>query len=241
MRGLFSVLLTLWASVSAAQDAVLRIDYPGFTLWLDCAERGAVMFHYQASADNGNLPREHDFAPDPGVAAGCQQHSGETYRNGPGAYDRGHLVPANHLDHLEDGIAASNFMTNILPQAANMNRGAWLATEEIVECHRDVEPLEVWGGVLWGFNPHDDAFVESHGVRTPDYFWKVVIAADNPARHIAWIVPNVAEARRDQLDRYIVTVETVERATGMQLPLPALMKRTRPLASWALPDECDRS
>jgi endonuclease G len=51
-------------------------------------------------------------------------------------------------------------MTNILPQAANMNRGAWLQTEEIVECYRDIDELLIIGGVIWGNNPKDDYFVE---------------------------------------------------------------------------------
>ena len=38
----------------------------------------------------------------------------------------------------------------ILPQSANMNRGAWLLTEEIVECYRDIGELLVIGGVVWG-------------------------------------------------------------------------------------------
>ena len=70
-------------------------------------------------------------------------------------------------------------MTNILPQAANMNRGAWLLTEEIVECYRDLEPLDVWGGVIWGDNPVDDHFIESHSVKTPDAFWKIIIRGDS--------------------------------------------------------------
>ena len=87
-------------------------------------------------------------------------------------FDRGHLVPANHLDNSPDAIRQSNFMTNILPQASNMNRGAWLQTEEIAECYRDLEPVTVIGGAIWGDNPRTD-FVASHGVATPDEFWKV--------------------------------------------------------------------
>jgi DNA/RNA endonuclease G (NUC1) len=41
-------------------------------------------------------------------------------------------------------------MTNILPQAANMNRGTWLLTEEIIECYRDIDELLVIGGVIGG-------------------------------------------------------------------------------------------
>lgn len=79
-------------------------------------------------------------------------------------YDRGHQVPANHLNTSEEAIKATNTMTNILPQAANMNRGAWLRTEEIIECYRDISELLVIGGVIWGNNAADDFFVVSHGV-----------------------------------------------------------------------------
>ena len=81
----------------------------------------------------------------------------------------------NHLDYSSAAIKATNNMTNILPQVANMNRGAWLETEEIVERYRDISELLVIGGVIWGNNPSDDYFVKSHGVKTPDAYWKVVI------------------------------------------------------------------
>ena len=51
-----------------------------------------------------------------------------------------------------------------------MNRGAWLLTEEITECYRDIDELLIMGGVLWGDNPKDVFFTESHGVKTPDAF-----------------------------------------------------------------------
>jgi endonuclease G, mitochondrial len=94
----------------------------------------------------------------------------KTYKQKGQRYDRGHLVPANHLDYSKVAIRQSNFMTNILPQAANMNRGAWLLTEEITECYRDIDELLIIGGVLWGDNLNDDFFTESHGVKTPDAF-----------------------------------------------------------------------
>ena len=59
-----------------------------------------------------------------------------------------------------------------------MNRRSWLLTEEIIECVRDETPVHVIGGVFWGHNPHDDFFLESHGVETPDYFWKIIIRDD---------------------------------------------------------------
>ena len=65
------------------------------------------------------------------------------------AYDRGHLIPANHFDHSKLMIKESNFMINILPQINKMNRGAWLETEMIVECLRDKEALTIYGGAVY--------------------------------------------------------------------------------------------
>ncbi len=171
---------------------VLKLDYEGFTVWVDCSKRGAVMFQYTTDKDGGSFKRKSSFTLDPGVPAHCQQRSGKTYKHSGVRYDRGHLVPANHFDHSKTAIAQTNFMTNILPQAANMNRGAWLLTEEIVECYRDIEPLKVIGGVIWGNDPSDDFWLNSHGVATPDAYWKVVIAGE---RVIAWIVPNSPDAK----------------------------------------------
>lgn len=243
------VLLAAFCAQPVASASELReVKYQGFTIWLDCERRTAVRFEYHAGRDIGSLPREDDFDLDPGVAAECQQIEDRSYRsnslNEPNAleeqgwtYDRGHLVPANHLDHLPEGIRQSNFMTNILPQASAMNRGAWLATEEITECWRDVTPLNVQGGIIHGWNPHDDFFVESHGIETPDYFWKVISREDAV---IAWIIPNSPEARRGELDRYLVTPAEIETATRVELDVPESQKHTMPERSWSLPDSCNK-
>jgi len=128
-------------------------------------------------------------------------------------------------------------MTNILPQAAKMNRGAWLLTEEITECYRDIDELLIIGGVLWGNNPNDDFFTESHGVKTPDAFWKVIIRND---RAIAWIIPNSAEAKRDRLDEYIVTIQELELVTGESIPVEDYLKHEKPEYSWVIPRGCNK-
>lgn len=226
------------ATVSRAGE-LMQLDYAGFTVWLDCARRGAVKFRYNAQRDNGSSKRYDDFFLDPKVPAECQQTSSKAYGQN---YDRGHLVPANHLDASPVAIKATNTMANILPQAANMNRGAWLLTEEIVECYRDIDELLVIGGVIWGDNPADDYFVQSHGVKTPDAFWKVVIRGHGQdERAIAWIVPNNQEATKKNLDRYLVSVDEIERMTGDKIPVADYVKHDKPSASWLIPHGCDKS
>ena len=205
---------------------ILKLDYPGFTLWLDCTKHGAIKFQYVAQHDNGNYKRYDKFFLDPNVPAECQQKTAKAYGMN---YDRGHQVPANHLDTSEAAIKATNTMTNILPQALNMNRGAWLQTEEIIECYRDIDELLVMGGVIWGNNPEDDYFIQSHGIKTPDAFWKVIIrGTGQDERVIAWIVPNTQEATRKRLDQYLVSVDDLERITGEKYRLLIMQNTTNP-------------
>jgi len=150
-------------------------------------------------------------------------------------------VPANHLDYSATAIRQSNTMTNILPQAANMNRGAWLLTEEIIECYRDIDELLIIGGVIWGGNSDDDYYLQTHGVKTPDAFWKVIVrGAGQNERAIAWIIPNSQEAKRQRLDQYLVTVKEIERITGEHIPVPEFVKHDGPSTSWMIPMGCDQ-
>jgi endonuclease G len=217
---------------------ILELNYEGFTVWLDCEKRGAVKFRYNAQHDTGNAKRSDSFYLDPNIPAECQQTTDKAYGQ---KYDRGHLTPANHLDSSEKAIKQTNFMTNILPQAANMNRGAWLATEEIIECYRDIDELLVIGGVIWGNNAADDYFVQSHGVKTPDSYWKVIVRGKGQdERAIAWIVPNSQDAKRANLDSYLVTVDEIERVTGEKIPVADYAKHEKPSASWLIPKGCNR-
>ena len=229
---------SLAQQVATPPEKLMRLDYEGFTVWVDCEKRGAVKFQYNAQHDNGSLPREEKFALDPNVPAQCQQTTANAYGHN---YDRGHLVPANHLDYSAAAIKATNNMTNILPQAANMNRGAWLETEEIVECYRDITELLVIGGVIWGNNPADDYFVKSHGVKTPDAYWKVVIRGSGQNEQaIAWIVPNSKDAIRKNVNQYLVTVHEIERITGEKIPVAEYAKDSKPAASWTIPIGCNK-
>lgn len=243
---LCGILLTLFGDylllqirpIHTATSGIHQIDYEGFTIWLDCTHRGAVKFRYNAQHDIGNAPRHKQFYIDPLVPPECQQWSSATYGR---QYDRGHLVPANHLDHSALAIKSSNAMVNILPQAKNMNRGAWLLTEEIVECYRDIDELLVIGGVIWGDNPNDDYFMRSHGIKTPDSFWKVIIrGSGEDERVIAWHIPNSQEATKKRLDDYLISIDDLEKMTGEEIPVAIYAKHDKPAESWMIPQGCNK-
>lgn len=220
-------------------DNILQLDYEGFTVWLNCEKHGYEKFRFNAQHDTGNFKRYDQFMQDPGVPKECQQKSAKPYGK---KFDRGHGVGANALDYTEIGIKQTNYMTNILPQALQMNRGAWLATETITDCYRDIAELLILGGTIWGNNPNDDYFLASHGVETPDAFWKVIIrGTGQDERVIAWVVPNSADATRKNLDRYLVSVDDIERLTGDVIPVADYAKHEKLSASWVIPRGCDKS
>jgi endonuclease G len=216
---------------------LLQVDYPGFTLWVDCAKRGAVKFQYVAHRDNGSIKRDDDFFIDHNIPASCQQISSSAYGN---RYDRGHLVPANHMDNWAESIHMTNSMANIWPQAANMNRGAWYFTEELVECYRDIDELLVIGGVLWD-STGNSLFMKSHQIETPSAFWKVIIrGTGQDERVIAWLIPNSQEATIKNLDKYLISIEKLEKIIGQKIPVADYAKYDSPKTSWLLPYGCNK-
>ena len=217
---------------------LMKREFKLFTDWLVCEERGAALFYYKTVPDTGNLPRLGSFRYDPEFPRECQQKSTTAYGS---IYDRGHLVPANHLDHDSVAIAESNYMTNILPQYAQLNRGAWLVSEEITECYRDLYDLEVIGGIVMGDDAENDIFLQSHGVRTPDWFWKIIRNLEN-GEIIAWIMPNDATAVRSSVDKYLVSVAEIEEKSGFFFPEITDEQRARvEPVSWPKPVGCDLS
>ena len=224
--------------VTSTKTRLLKLDYEGFTLWLDCGKRGAVKFRYNAQRDSGNFKRSSRFYLDPNVPSECQQTSTKGYGNG---YDRGHLVPANHFDYSASAIKASNTMTNILPHTSNINRGAWELTEEIIECYRDIDELLVIGGVIWGNNPNDDYFIHSHGIKTPDAFWKAIVrGSGHDEQVIAWVVPNSSVATKKHLDQYLVSIDELEAEIHEKISVADYAKHDTLAASWLIPIGCDR-
>jgi len=252
----FLVFFLSSCGASSVPDRILRIDHTGFTLWIDCKKRGAQFFRYNAQRDTGNFKRHRRFYFDPDVPRECQQWSTKAYHAPKGApkYDRGHLVPANHLDYDRQAIRESNYITNILPQTATLNRGAWYRTEEIIECRRDRHELQVLGGPVWGNDPSDDYFLKSHGVETPSAFWKVVV--DGTSGEVnAWIIPNDRSAKKSRLDSYLVPVATILKVIDEDMDqeakedpdtmailreLMAVQDWPEPEKSWPVPRGCQK-
>lgn len=227
----------------AATDRVIRQDYGGYQLTYDCTTRTALQYSYTLGRDDGTAPRPSSFKLDPTLPAGCeQQYSARTYNPVYAGYDLGHLVSSNHMDYNAEYILRANYMTNIVPQLADLNRGIWVKAENVAECYRDIAPVQVYGGVVYS-DPSNDWFLASHGIRTPEFFWKAILTTDpatGEAKAIAWYVPNVDGL--SGLDAYLVSITELEQLVGTVLvgiTAPPAVKAMKPATSWPLPAGCD--
>jgi endonuclease G len=227
----------------AATDWVIRQDYGGYQLTYDCTTHTALQYSYTLGFDDGTATRPTSFKLDPTLPAGCeQQNSARTYNPVHAGYDLGHLVSSNHMDYNADYILRANYMTNIVPQVATFNRGIWLDAENVAECYRDIAPVQVYGGVVYS-DASNDWFLASHGIRTPEYFWKAIVTTDpttGAAKAIAWYIPNAEGLTA--LDPYLVSIDELERLVGTDLvgiTAPAAVKAMKPATTWPLPAGCN--
>jgi len=218
---------------------LLKVKHTGFTIWMDCDKRSLNRLEMYLTKDENNYKRHNSFYIDPDVPKHCQQTSTKTYKvKGDIRLHRGHMRCANISDSNKDSIKESNYMTNVLPQVAQMNTGSWKLTEEIEECYRDLEPLYVTMGTLH-LKPMGVP-IPSHGLKDiPSHFWKIIKRED---RVIAWLIPNVKEATRTQLDKYLVSVKKIEQLSHHSINgIAPYLKQETLSSSWQIPRGCDKS
>lgn len=192
-----------------ADGASIRVlRNPGFVVGYDPRRGRAawVAYRVQPVADYTSMPRP-EFAADPRLDV----VDPNAVFQGP-RFDRGHLAPNYAMAQLYGGGAqrASFYYSNIAPQTPRLNQLVWQRLEEIEIDHMAprLDTLWVIVGPVYA-RPGSDlptAYFRVWLDRTPDGRW----------RAMALRVPQ--QVRGDErLDRFLVSVDTVEQATGLNL------------------------
>lgn len=193
---------------------VLRND--GFMLGWSDLRGNALWVTYRLTplpANSRRLPRPERFSAD-WRAFGLINHDAYT-RSG---YDRGHLAPNHAIAQLygRDAQLATFRMTNISPQRSDLNQRLWQRLERYEMDTLAARYGEVWvttGPVFTGEREH----LRSHLlVEIPDAFYKLfaVTEANGSPRLFAFLIPQ--QVRGDEpLARYVVSVDEVEKLTGL--------------------------
>ena len=174
----------------------------------------AVFEHLTIAAMTGPSKRKDNFRPDPQVTPNCSATLAD-YATVGRTHDRGHMAPAGNNTTNDQIMSESFFLSNMVAQVANNNRGIW-------------KQLETWER-QWATNPNADFYIISGGIYDPGHpvvgnglgiptrLYKIIVEK-NSKNVQAYLMPNTALPVAD-LPRYQTTMTAIEQATGMRFNL----------------------
>jgi endonuclease G len=174
----------------------------------------AVFEHLTPAAMSGPAKRKDNFRPDPLVTPECSASLADYAIVGK-THDRGHMAPAGNNTQNDAIMSESFFLSNMVAQVANNNRGIW-------------KQLETWER-QWALAPNTDFYIISGGIFDQDHpvignglgiptrLYKVIIEK-NSKQVQAYLMPNTALPVAD-LPKYQVNMTVIEQATGMKFNL----------------------
>lgn len=137
-----------------------------------------VAWHLQ-SEDIGTTPRQDDFRGDVGLPTGYYQVQTTSY-NAVG-FDRGHNCPSADRTTTVAANSSTFLMTNMIPQAPNMNQGPWEDLEDFIRntlVAGNKEAYIVMGNMGSGGYSSTGTLVttiDAGKVTVPKKIWKVVL------------------------------------------------------------------
>jgi DNA/RNA endonuclease G (NUC1) len=151
-----------------------------------------------------------------------------------GGFDRGHMARSADRTVANVDNATTFFLTNIVPQMADLNQGVWAQFENTLgdSATKGGRAVYIITGPLFS-KSHGLTFLKNEGkVAIPDSTWKVALIGPRnggvPFTHgsiqtwdnlagvtvLAVNMPNVAGVRNDPWQKYLTTVDKIEAATG---------------------------
>lgn len=170
----------------------------------------------------GSVERQDDFRPDAALPTGW-------YRVVPGDYtntgfDRGHLCPsADRSKTLEDN-SSTFLMTNIIPQAPDLNRESWAYLEDY--CRNVVKTgykAFITAGTIGtgGVGSNGAANTVKNQVNVPARVYKIIVlysesgSVNSTSKVIAVNFPNTnGENKETSWLKYVTTVTEIEKQSG---------------------------
>jgi endonuclease G len=211
------------------------VKHSYYTLSYSEKDEQAEWVYYLLTAEmlKGKQQRTDDYRPDSLVSTISAQL--EDYRGS--GYDRGHLCPAGDMKQNLIAMTESFYLSNMSPQDKDFNAGIWNDLEiQVRQWAQTTGRLYV---VTAGVLKQNKGKIGSNGVTVPQNFYKVIYDPKGQVKMIAFLIPN--ENTINPLQTYIVTVDYVERLTGIdffpELPnsIEKRLERSKDLSGWFIP------
>ena len=175
-----------------------------------------VVQHVTIESISGPAKRKDDFRADPAIP---KQHQSllSDYAGFP--FDRGHLSPGADNTQNDEIMSESFFLSNMVPQVPNHNRGIWKQLETLVR-KWVAEGMDIYvaSGTIYAPNYPT---IGANRVGIPTEMFKVIVDRKS-SKAIAFILPNAPLPVQD-LPKYATTIDQVELATGINF-MPKLTK-----------------
>ncbi len=188
----------------------ILIRHTGYSLVYDESHEQAKWVAYElTAAETGKrFERTDDFLEDPLISTGSA--TDEDYKGS--GYDRGHIAPASDMGWSAETMAESFYYSNMSPQEPSFNRGIWKKGEDLVRTW-----AVAYGNLFVVAGPvlHKGLrTIGPHSVSVPEFYYKVILDPQKgQERGIAFVIPN--EGSRRPLTDFVVTIDSVERLTGI--------------------------
>ncbi|RYY81161.1 MAG: DNA/RNA non-specific endonuclease, partial [Chitinophagaceae bacterium] len=179
----------------------------------------------------GTIFRTNDFRVDEKVKAGSATEADyflkkmkpdSSFDYDGFGYDRGHLAPSADFRWSRTALSESYYYSNMSPQLAEFNRGAWGDLEDAIRGymygHPNTELYVVTGPVLKPGLKLIERGINK--VSIPEQYFKVVLDKENN-RAIAFLMPN--RAINEPLKTFATSIDEIEKLTGLDFfnKLPA--------------------
>ncbi|MCU0469412.1 MAG: DNA/RNA non-specific endonuclease [Arcicella sp.] len=180
-----------------------------------------------STAWKGDVDRQDDFRPDPNLPENWYEVTPTDYaRSG---FDRGHLCPSDDRDGVLEDNQETFFMTNMVPQAPEHNRGIWKNLEEYQRTlTQQGNELYVIAGTIGEGGTGSSNFARKIGrkenITVPASLWKIIVILpvgqndvqriNENTKIIAVNIPNENALGIESWRKYAVSVDEIERLTG---------------------------
>ncbi|XP_035514268.1 endonuclease G, mitochondrial isoform X1 [Morone saxatilis] len=154
-------------------------------------------------------------------------------------FDRGHLAAAANHKWSQKAMQDTFYLSNVAPQNPHLNQNTWNNLEKLSRSlTKHYLNVYVCTGPL--YLPRQEAdgklyvryqVLGRNHVAVPTHFFKVLILEQLDGRGVelrSYVLPNEPIDEKVPLERFLVPIETIERASGL-LFVPNIMKRTSSL------------
>jgi len=174
----------------------------------------AVFERLTVAAMTGPSKRRDNFRPDPQVTPNCSATLAD-YATVGRTHDRGHMAPAGNNTQNDLIMSESFYLSNMVAQNNNNNRGIWKQLETFERQWATAPGTDFYiisGGIYDQGHP-----VTGNGLGIPTRLYKIIVEK-NSRKVMAYLMPNAALPVAD-LPKYQTTMTAVEQATGMRFNL----------------------